>query len=173
MGAAGGSLRSGERAREGRNRLIAEGAVYYNSAMSLAGNAAARRDVDVEAAPASASVGQVSSAECLEIAGQLLAALDLATGAGQAHLMRRILRIIREEIRWPTFWLTDGPLATVRATTGDLEHEVARRAPDPKVFRGLASGLLELLSASALSRRPERSTRGAAVNGSEGGRSRS
>jgi hypothetical protein len=141
--------------------------------MSLAKNAAARRDVDVEPATGSASVGQVSSAERLEIAGQLLAALDLATGAGQAHLMRRILDIVREEIRWPTFWLTDGQLATVTATIGDLEHEVARLAPDPKVFRGLAPGLLELLSAGALSRRPERSTRRAAVNGSEQGRNRS
>jgi hypothetical protein len=59
------------------------------------------------------------------------------------------------------------------ATIGDLEHEVARLAPDPKVFRGLASGLLELLSASALSRRPERSPRREEVNGSERGRNRS
>jgi hypothetical protein len=93
---------------------------------------------------AAAPAGRVSSAERLEIVSELLAAIDQATGAGQAHLMRRIVGIIREEILWPGVRL--GPqLAKVMATVADLDHEVARLAPDPEEFCRRASGVLELL----------------------------
>jgi hypothetical protein len=115
-------------------------------------------DVDGGSKSVAAPDRQVSSAERLEIAGEVLASLDEATGAGQAHLMRRILGIIRQEILWPGLWLTGPRLATVMATVGDLDHEVARLAPDPEEFRSRASGVLELLSSRDLSRRLDRST---------------
>jgi hypothetical protein len=122
---------------------------------------------DVGSKTAAAPDRQVSSAERLEIAGELLEALDEATGAGQAHLMRRILGIIREEILWPALWLSGPWLATVMATVGDLEHEVSRLAPDPAEFRRRASGVLELLSSRDLSSRPDGSTSMVAPHGRE------
>jgi hypothetical protein len=105
---------------------------------------------------------QVSSAERLQIAGELLAALDEATGPGRAHLMRRILGIVREEVLWPGLWLTGRRRAMVVATMDDLDREVMRRAPDLAEFRHRASGLLDLLSSGDLSRRSDRRTSEAA-----------
>ena len=91
----------------------------------------------------------VSSAERLEIAGELLTALDEATGPGQAHLMRRILGIVRQEVMWTGLRLTGRRQAVVVASLGNLDREVVRRAPDLGEFRRGASGLINLLSSSA------------------------
>ena len=114
---------------------------------------------------------QTSYAERLEIAGELLAALDAATGAGQSYLMNRVLGIIREELLWPDLRLTGPQLAKVMATASDLEHEVARLAPNPGEFRSRAYGVLEVLSSSA--RRTDGSPPIAAANGRELGQRRS
>jgi hypothetical protein len=117
---------------------------------------------DASAAPG----GRVSSADRLAIAGELLGALDDATGAGHTYLMRRIVGIIREEILWPGFPL--GPaLARVMSTVADLDHQVARLAPDPNEFRRQASGVLELLSFVLRSRRLDRSMTSPALSGRE------
>jgi hypothetical protein len=101
------------------------------------------------------SDGQVSSAERLVIAGEIIAALGEATSAGQVHLMRRVLDVIREEVLWLGLRLTEPGLTAVMAAVVDLEHEVARLAPNPEEFRSRASGVLALLL----------STRRAAING--------
>jgi len=100
----------------------------------------------------------VSSAERLEIASELLAALDEATGPGQAHLMRRILGIVRQEALWTRLRVTGRRHAIVVATLGDLDREVERRAPDLAKFRRRASGLLDLMSSRASSGRSDRVT---------------
>jgi hypothetical protein len=125
--------------------------------MSSAQRAAHAAELVVGPDAPAASDGRVSFAERLEIAGELLAALDEATDAGQPYLMRRIVDIIRDEILWPGFRL--GPqLVTVMETVADLDHQVARLAPDPDEFRRQASGVLELLSFVVRSRRLDGST---------------
>jgi hypothetical protein len=129
--------------------------------MSLVRAAVLDAGFDVGAEPAIVPVRPVSSAERIEIAGELLSALDEATGPGQAHLMRRILGIVRQELLWTGPRPTGGRHAMVVATLGDLDREVVRRAPDLTEFRRQASGLLELLLSSTQStlvngRKPDR-----------------
>jgi len=123
--------------------------------MSLGQSAAGVEVSEFGAEAAATPDNQVPSAERLVIAGEMLAALGEATGAGQVHLMRRVLDIIREELLWPGLRLTGPGLAAVMAAVADLDHEVARLSPDFEEFRSRASGVIALLS----------STRRAAMNG--------
>jgi hypothetical protein len=116
---------------------------------------------------------QISSVERFEIAAELLEALDEATRAGQGHLMRRILDVIREEILWLGPWLTGPRRAMVTATMTDLDHEVARLLPDPQEFRSRTSDILKLLPSNHLPRHLERSTPVPAAGGRELNRPRS
>ena len=135
--------------------------------MSVAQVAAHDAGFDVGSEPAVAPVRPISSAERLEIAGELLSALDEATGPGQAHLMRRILGIVRQEVLWTGLRLTGWRHAMVLATLGGLDREVVRRAPDLAEFRRRASDLLDLLSTRAPSQRSDRVTPATPANGRE------
>jgi hypothetical protein len=116
--------------------------------MSVAQAAAHDAGFDLGPEPAIAPARPVSSAERLEIVGELLLALDQATGPAQAHLMRRTLGIVRQEVLWTGLRLTGWRHAMAVATMGDLDREVVRLAPDLEEFRRRTSGLIDLLSAA-------------------------
>ncbi len=75
----------------------------------------------------------------LEIARELVGALEQATGAGQPHVMDRVARILRRAT------LSISPRAAVTGIADALEREVSRVAPDLEAFRERAARLVDLI----------------------------
>ena len=69
-----------------------------------------------------------------------------ATRPGQAHLMQRILTILKLELLSPNLRLSDRQVSAVMLAVAELEHEAARTAPDPALFKSRAQALVDLLS---------------------------
>lgn len=72
--------------------------------------------------------------ERLGILKELMGAMDLVTLAGRAHVMNKMLILLRREVL-----SVDPPIAVADVTSlsnamRELEHEVARLAPTPAVF---------------------------------------
>lgn len=72
--------------------------------------------------------------ERLGILKELMGAMDLVTLAGRAHLMDKMLIMLRREVLClePPITVTD--LASLSNAMTELEHEVGRLAPAPGVF---------------------------------------
>ncbi len=81
----------------------------------------------------------------LEIARELLRALEQATGAGQAHIMGRVVHILRDAII-----AAPAPGSSIQRLAAPslaeaLKRESCRIAPDLGAFRERARRLIELI----------------------------
>jgi hypothetical protein len=84
----------------------------------------------------------------LQVTCEILGALDQVTRAGQSPLMRKVLDILRREALRPDLRLAQPEVAALMGAIEDLEHEAARRAPDPAAFNRRAQVVVAALSAS-------------------------
>ena len=84
----------------------------------------------------------------LQVTCELLAALDQVTRSGQSPLMQKVLEILRREALRPDLQLGQPEVAAVMGAIQDLEHEAARRAPDPAAFNRRAQVVVAALAAS-------------------------
>ena len=91
-------------------------------------------------------IGEVAFDVRLQVVRELLAALELATDAGQLHLMDRVADILRRTLTEGAVELTPVQQASATTMMAELERERARAAPRFAVFRRAASGVIELLS---------------------------
>ena len=91
-------------------------------------------------------IGEVALDVRLQVVRELLAALELATDAGQVHLMDRVAEILHRTLAEGAIQLTPAQQASATTMMAELERERARAAPRFAVFRRAASGVIELLS---------------------------
>jgi hypothetical protein len=81
----------------------------------------------------------------LEIAGELMRAMDDATRSGQGHLMHRVLEILRSEALSPDLQSALPEREVIMGELAELEHEAARLAPDPASFKRGAQLVMDAL----------------------------
>jgi hypothetical protein len=79
-------------------------------------------------------VNAVSFEERLSVLGELMRALDLVTLAGQEHVMKKILIILRREVLRVESPIAAADLASLADAMTELEHEAGRFVPAPGVF---------------------------------------
>jgi len=91
-------------------------------------------------------IGEVALDVRLQVVRELLAALELATDAGQVHLMDRVAEILHRTLAEGAIQLTPAQQASATTMMAELERERARAAPRIGVFRRPASGVIELLA---------------------------
>ena len=84
----------------------------------------------------------------LQVTCELLGALEQVTRSGQSPLMQKVLDLLRREALLPDLGLGQPEVAAVMGAIEDLEHEAARRAPDPAAFNRRAQVVVAALSAS-------------------------
>ena len=72
--------------------------------------------------------------ERLGILKELMDAMDLVTLAGRAHVMDKMLIILRREVLCLEPPIAVADLASLSNAMTELEHEVGRLAPTPGVF---------------------------------------
>ena len=82
----------------------------------------------------------------LDVTRELMGALEDATRPGQEHLMRKVLEILRQEVLRPGLRLGEADLAVVTLALAELEHEVARPAPDLAGFNRRAQTVMDALA---------------------------
>jgi hypothetical protein len=88
----------------------------------------------------------MSLAARLSVVGELMGALELVTQAGQAHVMKKILGILRREMLLLAAPLAAADLACLLDAMAELEHEAGRLAPTAAAFNRHArvvTGVLE------------------------------
>jgi hypothetical protein len=76
-----------------------------------------------------------SAGERIGILKELLAAMDLVTLAGRAHVMNKMLIILRRETLCLESPIAGADLASLSNAMMELEHEIGRLAPTPSVFK--------------------------------------
>jgi hypothetical protein len=92
-----------------------------------------------------AAVRVLPSAERLGIVTELTVALNLATLSGQAHLMNKVLGILRREMLEVKGPLAGADLACLLNAMSELEHEVGRLSPLPNAFNRHARVVIDAL----------------------------
>ncbi len=93
-----------------------------------------------------ASVGAMSLTDRLGVVDELLRALELVTQAGQEHVMKKILGILRREILRVAAPFTAADLTSILNAMAELEHEAGRIAPTAAAFdrhARVVTGVLE------------------------------
>jgi len=88
----------------------------------------------------------VSLCQPLSISTEMLGSLTDATPAGQRYLMIKIVNLLRDEALRPSVSCTVGEGELVSRCLADLEHALARLAPDIGAFDASARILIEILS---------------------------
>ncbi len=84
--------------------------------------------------------------ERLVLLREMLESMVDATPAGQRYIMSKVVRVLRDEALRPDARFTVGDRAIVNRSLEDLEHELARIAPDVEGFDSPARILIEILS---------------------------
>jgi len=79
----------------------------------------------------------------------LMHALDLVGLAGQAHLMNRMLIILRREVLRLVSPIGAPDLTCLADAMTDLEHEAGRFAPRPSIFNGHVATAIDVLARSS------------------------
>ncbi len=84
-------------------------------------------------------------AERMDVVAELSGALSLATRSGQAHLMSKVLTILRREMRDVTSRLASSDLPLALSAMTQLEQEAGRICPGPNAFNRHARVVVDAL----------------------------
>ena len=93
----------------------------------------------------SGAVRVLPLAERLGLVSELTQALELATRAGQEHLMNKVLAILRGELLEVRAPLGGADLARLLGAMSELEHEAGRISPLPNAFNRQARAVIDAL----------------------------
>jgi hypothetical protein len=92
------------------------------------------------------AVPPLTRSERLDLLRGMLSRLVDATPAGQHHLMRKVLPLLRREALDPSARFQPNHRALIMRSLDELEHEAACVAPDPEVFDRKAEVLVDVFA---------------------------
>ena len=92
--------------------------------------------------------------EHMDIIRELMMTLMVVTHAGEYHVMKRALKILRSDISRAGLALTDPRAVRMADALGEMEQETVRVVPRPAAFNDRASIVLDGLSALWRERTP-------------------